>query len=90
MASGWRGYFFRSVVAIELAEPAGFLRARFRKRWTAFVRMLMAERRAAGKNAGAPARDLFDLMGDARDPEPARPSATTLGDQIATMISGRP
>ena len=32
----------------------------------------MAERRAAGKNEGAPARDLFDLMGDARDPETGR------------------
>ena len=31
--------------------------------------MLMAERRAAGKNEGAPPRDLFDLMDAARDPE---------------------
>ena len=49
--------------------PQDFARARFRKRWTAFVATLMAERRAAGKTDGAPPRDLFDLMGDARDPE---------------------
>jgi unspecific monooxygenase len=47
----------------------------------------MAERRAAGKNAGAPARDLFDLMGDARDPETGQAfTDAQLGDQIATMI----
>ena len=50
-------------------SPRDFARARFRKRWTRFVAMLMAERRAAGKNEGAPPRDLFDLMGAARDPE---------------------
>ena len=49
--------------------------------------MLMAERRAAGKNEGAPARDLFDLMGDARDPETgAAFTDEQLGDQVATMI----
>ena len=47
----------------------------------------MAERRAAGKNEGAPARDLFDLMGDARDPETgAAFTDEQLGDQVATMI----
>ena len=49
--------------------------------------MLMAERRAAGKNADAPPRDLFDLMGAARDPETgAAFSDEQLGDQVATMI----
>src|SRR5437763_7505674 len=68
-------------------SPQDLSRARFRKRWTAFVGMLMAERRAAGKNAGAPARDLFDLMGDARDPETGEAfTDAQLGDQIATMI----
>ena len=42
--------------------PQDFARSRFRKRWTRFVAMLMAERRAAGKTADAPPRDLFDLM----------------------------
>jgi cytochrome P450 len=68
-------------------SPQDFARARFRKRWTAFVAMLMAERRAAGKNEGAPPRDLFDLMGAARDPETGDAfTDEQLGDQIATMI----
>jgi unspecific monooxygenase len=62
-------------------------RSFFRKRWTRFVAMLMAERRAAGKNADAPPSDLFDLMGAARDPETgAAFSDEQLGDQVATMI----
>jgi cytochrome P450 len=69
-----------------LAQPH-FSRARFRKRWTAFVAMLMAERRAAGKTAGAPSSDLFDLMNAARDPETGQAfSDEQLGDQVATMI----
>ena len=49
--------------------------------------MLMAERRAAGKNEGAPPRDLFDLMGDARDPETGEAfTDEQLGDEVATMI----
>jgi unspecific monooxygenase len=68
-------------------SPQDFARARFRKRWTQFVAMLMAERRAAGKNEGAPPRDLFDLMGAARDPETgAAFSDEQLGDEVATMI----
>jgi cytochrome P450 len=68
-------------------SPQDFARARFRKRWTKFVAMLMAERRAAGKNEGAPLRDLFDLMGAARDPETgACFSDEQLGDEVATMI----
>ena len=68
-------------------SPQDFARARFRKRWAKFVAMLMAERRAAGKNEGAPLRDLFDLMGAARDPETgAGFSDEQLGDEVATMI----
>jgi unspecific monooxygenase len=49
--------------------------------------MLMAERRAAGKDDNAPPRDLFDLMGAARDPETGEAfTDAQLGDQIATMI----
>jgi cytochrome P450 len=67
--------------------PQDFARARFRKRWTAFVAMLMAERRTAGKKDGAPPRDLFDLMGDARDPETGLAfNDEQLGDEVATMI----
>jgi cytochrome P450 len=68
-------------------SPQDFSRARFRKRWTRFVGMLMAERRAAGKKDGAPPRDLFDLMGAARDPETGQAfTDEQLGDQVATMI----
>jgi cytochrome P450 len=68
-------------------SPQDFSRARFRKRWTRFVAMLMAERRAAGKHEGAPPRDLFDLMVAARDPETGEAfSNEQLGDQVATMI----
>lgn len=49
--------------------------------------MLMAERRATGKNEGAPPNDLFDLMGAARDPETGEAfTDEQLGDQVATMI----
>jgi cytochrome P450 len=68
-------------------SPQDLSRARFRKRWTRFVAMLMAERRAAGKRGGAPMRDLFDLMNDARDPETGQSfTDEQLGDQVATMI----
>ena len=68
-------------------SPQDFSRARFRKRWTHFIGQLMAERRAAGKNEGAPPRDLFDLMGAARDPETGEAFTDEhLGDQVATMI----
>ncbi len=67
--------------------PQDFARSRFRKRWTRFVAMLMAERRAAGKKADAPPRDLFDLMDAARDPETGEGfSDEQLGDEVATMI----
>jgi unspecific monooxygenase len=49
--------------------------------------MLIKARRAAGKNAGAPPRDLFDLMDDARDPETGKAfTDEQLGDEVATMI----
>jgi cytochrome P450 len=68
-------------------SPQDFFRARFRKRWTRFVAMLMADSRAAGKNEGAPPSDLFDLMGAARDPETGDAfTDEQLGDQVATMI----
>jgi cytochrome P450 len=68
-------------------SPQDFSRARFRKRWTSFIAMLIAERRTAGKNEGAPPRDLFDLMVAARDPETGEAfTDEQLGDQVATMI----
>jgi cytochrome P450 len=82
-----RPHFLDLVLPLGWPSPQDFARARFRKRWTQFVGMLMAERRAAGKNEGAPPRDLFDLMGAARDPETGQSfSDEQLGDQVATMI----
>jgi unspecific monooxygenase len=82
-----RPHFLDLALPLPWPTPQDFARARFRKRWTAFVAMLMAERRAAGKKEGAPPRDLFDLMGDARDPETGNAfSEEQLGDEVATMI----
>jgi len=82
-----RPQFLDLVLPKDWPSPQDFPRGRFRKRWTRFVGMLMAERRAAGKPEGAPARDLFDLMNAARDPETgAAFSDAQLGDQVATMI----
>jgi cytochrome P450 len=82
-----RPHFLDLVLPVGWPSPQDFFRARFRKRWTRFVAMLMAERRAAGKSADAPPRDLFDLMGDARDPESGEAfTDEQLGDQVATMI----
>ncbi len=82
-----RPHFLDLVLPRGWPSPRDFARARFRKRWTRFVGMLMAERRAAGKQEGAPARDLFDLMNAARDPETNEAfSDEQLGDQVATMI----
>jgi unspecific monooxygenase len=82
-----RPHFLDLLLPLNWPSPQDFARARFRKRWTAFVGMLMAERRAAGKNEGAPPNDLFDLMGAARDPETgAAFTDEQLGDEVATMI----
>ena len=82
-----RPHVFDLILPLSWPSPQDFARARFRKRWTHFVGMLMAERRAAGKNEGAPLNDLFDLMDAARDPETgAAFTDEQLGDQVATMI----
>jgi unspecific monooxygenase len=80
-------HLFDLILPLAWPTPRDFARARFRKRWTAFVTMLMAERRAAGKSGDAPPQDLFDLMGAARDPETgAGFSDELLADEVATMI----
>jgi unspecific monooxygenase len=82
-----RPHLLDMVLPLSWPSPQDLSRARFRKRWTKFVGMLMAERRAAGKKEGAPARDLFDLMDAARDPETGEAfTDEQLGDQVATMI----
>ena len=82
-----RPHLLDLLLPLSWPSPQDFGRARFRKRWTAFIATLMAERRAAGKREGSPPRDLFELMVDARDPETgAAFSDTQLGDEVATMI----
>jgi cytochrome P450 len=82
-----RPHFLDLLLPLSWPSPQDFSRARFRKRWTRFVAMLMNERRAAGKNQGAPPSDLFDLMEAARDPETGEAfTDEQLGDQVATMI----
>jgi cytochrome P450 len=82
-----RPHFLDMLLPLSWPSPQDFSRARFRKRWTGFVAMLMAERRAAGKAEGGPSRDLFDLMNAARDPETGQAfTDEQLGDEVATMI----
>lgn len=82
-----RPNFLDLLLPLAWPTPQDIARAAFRRRWTAFIAQLMAERRAAGKLEGAPPRDLFDLMGAARDPETGEAfSEPQLGDQVATMI----
>ncbi|WOH58817.1 cytochrome P450 [Bradyrhizobium sp. BWC-3-1] len=82
-----RPYLLDMVLPLSWPSPMDFARARFRKRWTEFVAMLIAERRERGKKDGAPPRDLFDLMDEARDPETGKGfSDEQLVDEVATMI----
>jgi cytochrome P450 len=82
-----RPHFLDLLLPLSWPSPQDFSRARFRKRWTRFVAMLMVERRAAGKTEDAPPSDLFDLMEAARDPETgAAFTDEQLGDEVATMI----
>src|SRR5206468_4809827 len=82
-----RPYFLDMLLPVSWPTPMDRARARFRKRWTEFVAMLIAERRATGKKDGAPPRDLFDLMDAARDPETGKGfSDAQLVDEVATMI----
>jgi cytochrome P450 len=82
-----RAHFLDMVLPVSWPTPLDRARARFRKRWVEFVAMLIAERRAAGKQDGAPPRDLFDLMDEARDPDTGKGfSDAQLVDEVATMI----
>jgi unspecific monooxygenase len=64
-----RPHFFDLLLPQGWPTPQDIPRYFFRRRWTRFVAMLVAERRAAGKADDAPPRDLFELMVAARDPE---------------------
>jgi cytochrome P450 len=61
-------------------------RARFSKRWMRLIETMIAARTGVSRQ-DEPARDLFDLLRDARDPETgAAFSPDQLRDQVATLI----
>ena len=69
-----------------IPSPRDLARRRVRRRWTALIGRIIAERREKAP-AEAP-RDLFDLLSAAHDPESGAPfSADVLADQVATMIA---
>lgn len=68
-----------------IPAPADFGRTRFNRRWMALIETILAERLAAPEPETA--RDLFDLLRAARDPDTnARFSPAQLRDQVATLI----
>ncbi|GEO99097.1 cytochrome P450 [Methylobacterium haplocladii] len=65
-------------------SPHDIARARFRRRWTATLDGIIADR---GSGRTGAAQDLLDLLGEARDPETGRAFAPEeLRDQVATLI----
>jgi unspecific monooxygenase len=78
--------FLDVLLPLAWPSPRDFARRAFRRDWTRFLGVLIAERRALGASESAP-RDLFDLMVAARDPETGEAfSDAQLADQVATMI----
>jgi cytochrome P450 len=69
-----------------IPSPRDFARQRARRRWTALIGRIIAERR--GKAPTEAPRDLFDLLATARDPESGAPfPAENLVDQVSTLIA---
>jgi cytochrome P450 len=79
-------HFLDVMLPLSWPTPRDFKRRAFRREWTHFLSVLIAERRTLGSSDTAP-RDLFDLMIAARDPETGQAfDDAQLADQIATMI----
>ena len=73
------------VLPPSIPAPRDFARRRFRRRWMALIDRVIDERLASGEDNAA--RDLFDLLRAARDPETgAAFTREQLRDQVATMI----
>jgi cytochrome P450 len=69
-----------------MASPQDRARGAFRHEWTGFLDTLIAARRAMPVS-DTRARDLFDLLSDARDPETGEGfSDAQLRDEVSTMI----
>ena len=81
-----RPHILDVLLPLNWPSPRDFARRAFRREWTQFLNLLIAERRTLGASESAP-RDLFDLMIAARDPETGEAfDDAQLADQIATMI----
>ena len=75
------------LLPLAIPSPHDVARIFFRRRWTAFIESVMAERARRGPVPGEAPRDLFDLMRAARDPETGKGfSPAQLRDQVTTMI----
>ena len=73
------------VLPPSIPAPRDFARRRFQRRWMALIDRVIDERLASGEDNAA--RDLFDLLRAARDPETgAAFTRKQLRDQVATMI----
>jgi cytochrome P450 len=86
------GMAFAQPTLFDLMLPAGWIspadrgRSRFRAQWSAFLDQVIAARLALPAEAGR-ARDLFDLLSSARDPETgAGFTQAQLRDEVSTMI----
>jgi cytochrome P450 len=75
------------VLPLSVPSPHDMARRLFRRRWTAFLDGVIAERARRGPASADAPRDLFDLMLAARDPETGQAfSPEQLRDQVSTMI----
>lgn len=77
------------VVPLSIPTVWDLLRWRFRREWMRLIDGIIAERRRTGTGPGPAggARDLLDLMDEARDPETgAGFTPDQLRDQVATLI----
>jgi unspecific monooxygenase len=72
------------LLPVWLPNPRDLGRLWFERRWFRLIDHLIDERRAIGSTG---ARDLFDLLSEARHPETGTPfAAATLRGQVATLV----
>ncbi|GJD97702.1 cytochrome P450 [Methylobacterium iners] len=80
-----RPHLLDFLIPLRWPTPHDLLRARFRRRWNAFLDEVIASRHA--ERASRPAGDLLDLLAAVRDPDTGIGfTPDELRDQVATMI----